>query len=235
MMKKIAPFIALVSFFCLSISSCEEIARRPMSEAEVARGLKEALAIGVDNSVSLARQTDGFFDHPVIKIPFPPEAMGAYNYMNNSSLLRPLLNEFVLRLNRAAEDASVKAKPIFLDAITGMTVQDAWGILRGEQNAATTYLHRRTYDQLYEAFKPDVLNSLNSVGAATAWQELSTAYNAIARLNPSLSVISTDLADYTTTKALDGLFFLVEQEEIQIRTDPAARVTDLLRRVFAQQ
>jgi hypothetical protein len=234
-MRKIAPLIALVSFFCLSISSCEEIARRPMSEAEVARGLKEALAVGTENSVSLARQANGFFNHPVIKIPFPPEAMGAYNYMNNSSVLRPLLNEFVLRLNRAAEDASVKAKPIFLDAITGMTVQDAWGILRGEQNAATTYLHRRTYEQLYEAFKPDVLNSLNSVGAATAWQELTTAYNAIARLNPSLNVVTTDLADYTTTRALDGLFFLVEQEEAKIRTDPAARVTDLLRRVFAQQ
>lgn len=234
-MKPVLIIISIISFFLLSISSCEEIAQRPISEAEVARGLKEALRVGAENSVSSAMQANGFLNHPVIKIPFPPEAQGAYNYINNSSLLRPLLDEFILRLNRAAEDASEKALPIFADAITQMTVQDAWGILKGNNTAATTYLHRRTYSNLYDAFKPDIEASLNSVGAASAWNELSRAYNGIANFNPNLTPVSTDLADYTTNRALDGLFHLIEQEETKIRKDPAARVNDLLKRVFAQQ
>ena len=234
-MRPIATFISLISFFLLSVSSCEELARPPMSEAEVARGLKEALRIGAENAVRSASQTNGFLEHPSIRIPFPQEAMGAYNFMNNSSLLRPLLNDFIQLMNRAAEDASQKAFPIFADAVTQMSIQDAWGILRGGENAATNYLHRRTYSQLYEMFIPDVRSSLDAVGAATAWQELSRAYNAIATLNPNLNTVSADLADYTTNKALDGLFFLISEEERKIRQDPAARVTDLLRRVFAQQ
>jgi hypothetical protein len=234
-MRALAIVISISSFFLLSVSSCEQIVRPPLSEAEVARGLREALRIGAENSVSLAMQSGGFLENHAIRIPFPEEATAAYNYMNQSSLLRPLLENFITRLNRAAEDASEKALPIFTNAITQITIQDAWGILRGGENAATNYLHQRTYDELYQAFIPDIRNSLDRVGAVTAWQELSRAYNSIANLNPNLQPVTTDLADYTTGRALTGLFHLIAQEEMKIRQDPAARVTDLLRRVFAQQ
>src|SRR5690606_28220005 len=105
----------------------------------------------------------------------------------------------------------------------------------GGQNAATNYLHDRTYSQLYSAFKPDVIRSLNSVGAQNAWAELTNAYNTIATLSPNLNKVNTDLADYATNKALDGLFLMVAEEEAKIRRDPAARVTELLKKVFAQQ
>jgi hypothetical protein len=206
-----------------------------MSEAEVASGLREALTIGAVNAVLATNKENGYFGNDAIKIPFPAEAAGAMNYMQNSALLRPLLNEFVLRLNRAAEQAAVNARPIFTNAIRDITIQDAWGILRGGQNAATNYLHDRTYSQLYSAFKPDVIRSLNSVGAQNAWAELTNAYNTIATLSPNLNKVNTDLADYATNKALDGLFLMVAEEEAKIRRDPAARVTELLKKVFAQQ
>ena len=233
--KSLILLIVITGFIGLGANSCEELVRMPMSEAEVARGLREALTVGAVNAVLATNKENGFFQNPLIKIPFPAEASGAMNYMQNSALLRPLLNEFVLRLNRAAEEASAQARPIFVDAISGITIQDAWGILRGGPNTATNYLNERTYSQLYSAFRPSIINSLNAVGAQAAWQELTTAYNTIATLSPSLSTVNTDLADYATNKALDGLFHIVAEEENKIRQDPAARVTELLQRVFAQQ
>ena len=233
--KSLILLIVITGFIGLGANSCEELVRMPMSEAEVARGLREALTVGAVNAVLATNKENGFFQNPLIKIPFPAEASGAMNYMQNSAVLRPLLNEFVLRLNRAAEEASAQARPIFVDAISGITIQDAWGILRGGPNTATNYLNERTYSQLYSAFRPSIINSLNAVGAQAAWQELTTAYNTIATLSPSLSTVNTDLADYATNKALDGLFHIVAEEENKIRQDPAARVTELLQRVFAQQ
>jgi hypothetical protein len=238
-MKNFKRIIILLVFPTLIISSsfsgCKELGSLTMSEGEVARGLKEALAIGAVNAVLATNQENGFYQNPLIKIPFPEEAQGAMNFMQNSGLLRPLLNEFVLRLNRAAEHAAEKAKPILADAITGITIQDAWGILRGGEGSATRYLKDRTHSSLVAAFRPDILNSLQAVGAQTAWAELTSAYNTIAQITPSLSPVNTDLAQYTAIKALDGLFSMVEQEENKIRKDPVARVTDLLKRVFAQQ
>ncbi|MFO7977145.1 MAG: DUF4197 domain-containing protein [Bacteroidales bacterium] len=234
-MRPAVILFSILSFFLTSINGCEEIARPPLSEAEVSRGLKEALRVGVEKSVAQASANNGFLEHPVLRIGFPPQAQGAYDYMMSSSLLRPLLDEFVVRMNRAAENASEKAQPIFVDAITRMTIQDAWDILRGSDDAATTYLHRSTYSSLYEAFRPDIQQSLDAVGAAAAWQELSKVYNGIAAFNQNLQPVNADLADYTTNQALEGLFYLIEQEEQKIREDPAARVTDLLRKVFARQ
>ncbi len=233
--RSILVVLMIIGFLSLSVSSCEQLVRIPLSEAEVAGGLREALTIGAINAVLMTNKEDGFFGNSAIRIPFPPEASGAMNYMQNSALLRPLLNEFVLRLNRAAEQASAQARPIFVNAIRDITIQDAWGILRGGQNAATTYLHSRTYSPLYDSFRPEIIKSLNSVGAQQAWQELTIAYNAIAAFSPSLNTVNTDLADYATRKALDGLFHLVSQEELKIRTDPVARGSDLLQKVFAQQ
>lgn len=234
-MRPVVILFSFLSFFLTSINGCEEIARPPLSEAEVARGLKEALRIGAEQAVQQASQPGGFLEHSALRIGFPAEAQEAYDYMMKSELLRPLADEFVMRLNRAAEDAADKAQPIFVDAITSMTIQDAWNILRGSNDAATTYLRRSTYSSLYDAFRPDIQQSLDAVGAASAWQELSKVYNGIARFNQNLTPVNADLADYTTNQALDGLFYLIEQEEQEIRRDPAARVTDLLQKVFARQ
>jgi len=238
-MKKLKKILFLfllpVLVFSSSFSGCKDLIKLPLSEAEVSRGLREALSIGAVNAILATNKENGYFMNNAIKIPFPDEAQGAMKYMQNSSLLKPLLNEFVKLLNRAAEHAAIKAKPIFADAISGITFRDAWQILRGGEGAATSYLRGRTYINLLAAFKPDVLGSLQAVGAQTVWAELTSAYNTIANITPSLAKINTDLADYTTRKALDGLFHVVEQEENKIRKDPVARVTGLLKRVFENQ
>lgn len=227
--------VVIVAYFGLGMSSCEQLVQVPMTETEVAMGLREALTVGITNAVLQTNKEDGYFGNPAIKIPFPQEASGAMQFMQNSQLLRPLLNDFVLKLNRAAENASAEARPIFVDAIRNINITDAWNILRGGNNAATEYLRQQTYDRLYQAFRPQVLASLNEVGAQAIWSELSTTYNAIAAFTPNLSRVNTDLAHYATTEALNGLFTVVALEEQKIRQDPAARVTDILRRVFARQ
>jgi hypothetical protein len=230
-------------FLPIMLVSCEDLldnVNKPLTEQEVAQGLREALKVGAINSVTETNRIDGFYGNPIIKIPWPEEAQGAYNYIQTTqalSLLRPALNEVVLLMNRGAEQASEKAKPIFLDAITGITIMDAWNILRGAENAATMYLKNNTYSELQAAFRPDIHSALESVGAATAWNKVTSGYNTVAN-NPftgtNLQPITTDLADYTTGKALDGLFHLVSQEEMKIRTDPVARINDILRKVFGE-
>ncbi len=219
----------------LGLKSCDEHGNLilPLTEAEIIQGLKEALKVGTDNTVTQTNQLNGYFGNPLIKIPWPEEAAGAYNYINNNlTVLRPILDEVVLLMNRGAEEASAKAKPIFIDAIMNMTIQDARNILNGNDNAATQYLHDRTYHSLRNAFRPDIHAALESVGAASAWSSITSVYNPIATITPGINPINTDLADYTTAKALDGLFLLIEAEEKKIRTDPAARINDILRRVF---
>ncbi|HAJ99591.1 MAG TPA: DUF4197 domain-containing protein [Bacteroidales bacterium] len=237
--KRLSPFyaifIGILGYLSLGVSSCEQLVQVPMSETEVAMGLREALTVGITNAVLNTSKEDGFFGNSAIKIPFPPDAAGAMQFMENSALLRPLLHEFVKKLNRAAEGAAESARPIFADAIRNMSITDAWNILRGGNNAATNFLRSQTYDQLYAAFRPEILASLNEVGAQRVWSELTGRYNTIAAFTPNLTRVNTDLAHYATTKALDGLFTMVAQEEQKIRQDPVARVTELLRRVFARQ
>jgi len=219
----------------ISLSSCDEDGNFlfPLTEAEIAEGLKEALKVGIDHSVEKTNQTNGYYGNPLIKIHWPQEASGAYSYIeSNISYLQPLLDEVVLLMNRGAENASEKALTIFIDAITSITITDARNILHGDDNAATVFLNERTFDHLYDAFKPDIHQALEGVGAATIWSEITSVYNPYASLNPSLDPINTDLSDYTTRKALDGLFLLVEEEELKIRTDPVARINDILKRVF---
>lgn len=246
----IIAMLASISFFAVSCETLLSIlgsAAPPstqgttqITETRVAAGLKEALKVGINNSVSLTNRNDGFFGNSLIKIPWPSEAQSAYNFINQNatlSFLRPVLDEVVLKMNRGAEQASVRAIPIFVTAIEQMTIMDAWNILRGANNAATLYLQSKTYHNLHTAFKPDILNALESVGAASAWQTVTSRYNTVANnplLGAELNPINTDLADYTTRKALDGLFLLVAQEELKIRSNPAARVNDILKEVFGQ-
>lgn len=217
-------------FLIFSFSSCEQLQNvTPPTDAEITQGLKEALRVGTDSSTYNAHKLDGYFKNTEIKIPFPPDAQGAETILRNA-LLGSLVDELVLKLNRAAEDAADDAKGIFIDAITRMTIIDALSILDGANNAATIYLRSKTYDSLKIIFKPQIVASLSSVGANQAWSTLTTAYNKI----PLVPPINTDLADYATTKALDGLFILVADEELKIRTDPAARVTEILQKVFGK-
>jgi hypothetical protein len=225
----------VILFSSATMRSCEEIGNFPMplSETEIIQGLKEALLVGAEKTIIKTNQTNGFYGNDLIKIPWPEEAAGAYNYINkNLPALSPVLDEVVLKMNRGAEAASEKAKPIFLEAIKNMSFEDARNILRGNNNAATKYLHDKTYAALHTAFKPDIHAALQSVGAASTWTSITSTYNPIARMLPGINPINTDLSDYTTTQALDGLFLLIEQEELKIRTDPAARVNEILKKVF---
>lgn len=222
-------------FFVLMFQSCDEDGNLilPLTETEVANGLKEALKVGTNNSVAETNQLDGYYGNDAIRIPWPEEASGAYSYIeDNMSLIQPLLDEVILLMNRGAEEASEKARPIITDAIVSMSISDAWNILNGENDAATQYLVEKTYHSLYEAFLPEIDAALESVGASTIWAQITSAYNPVATIWPDLNPIETNLSDYATEKALDGLFVLIAEEELKIRTDPQARINDLLERVF---
>jgi len=202
-----------------------------LSNADVISGLREALKVGTNKSVSKVNIADGFLKNNLIKIPLPKEAEKVADVLQKT--LGPIgekaVNEFVVKLNRAAEDASAKAKPIFVKAITDITIQDGFNILKGNDNAATQYLKGKTYTNLVTSFKPNIQQSLNKVKLNDAWKKVSNLYNKI----PGTKPVEVDLAQYTTTQATDGLFKLIEVEEKKIRKDPKARVNDILKKVFS--
>jgi hypothetical protein len=196
---------------------------------KIIAGLKEALQVGANNSVLKANKKDGYFGDNRIKIPFPKDAEFVKKAVSSIPEVGPkYVNDFEEKLNRAAESAAIKAKPIFIDAITKMNISDAMHILKGGDNAATQYLKANTSNDLTNAFKPDIQKSLTDAGAEKAWDKVISKYNKI----PFHKKVKTDLSEYATEKALDGLFVLIADEEAKIRKDPAARVTDLLKSVF---
>ena len=200
----------------------------PLTTDEIGRGLKEALTVGITNSSSQASALDGYLGNDAIKLLFPPEAR------NIESKLRQIglggeCDKFITALNRGAEDAAKKAAPIFVDAITKMTFQDAVGLLKGDKNAATQYLRKTSTDALTTAFSPIMENAIAQTGATKYYGDLANTYNKIPFTNQKLN---PDLKAYATQQAINGLFMLVEQEEAKIRENPAARVSDLLKRVF---
>jgi hypothetical protein len=199
----------------------------PLTTGEVAEGLKEALIKGISKGSDLVSITDGYFKNPEIKIPFPPEVQKVENTLRNIGL-GGQVDKFVLSLNRGAEDAAKEAKPIFIAAIKSMTIQDAWAILKGEENAATEYLKRTTSGLLKEKFKPVIQTSLNKVNATKYYGEIVTRYNQI----PLVDKVNPNLDDYATDKAIEGLFTMIAKEEKEIRQDPVARTTELLKKVF---
>ncbi|CAN5726394.1 DUF4197 domain-containing protein [soil metagenome] len=202
----------------------------PLTQGEVANGLKEALTVGISKGADLASQTDGFYQNSLIRIPFPPEVQRVETRLRQIGLGGEV-DKFILSLNRGAEDAAKSAKPIFISAIRSLTIQDAWVILRGDKNAATEYLRRTTSDQLTNAFQPVMQTSLDRVNATRYYGEIITRYNQI----PLVQKVNPDLEGYATQKAIDGLFLLIEEEEANIRENPVARTTELLRRVFGAQ
>jgi hypothetical protein len=199
----------------------------PLSQDEIIEGLREALTVGSNNASKAAAAVDGYYKNPKLYIPFPSEAK-KMEQMLRSFGQEKLVNDFLLSLNRAAEDAAKEAAPIFVNAVKGMSIADGLSILNGKDDAATQYLKQNTQALLLDKFKPIVENSLHKVSATKYWEQLVVAYNKIPmveRMNPSLS-------EYATQKAIDGIFIVVAEEELQIRKNPAARVSAILKKVF---
>jgi len=200
-----------------------------LPENEISRGLKEALMIGAKNAAAQLNKTDGFYGNPLIKIPFPENAKKVANELRQLGFGNKV-DQFELSLNRAAEGASIEAAPIFINAITSMGITDAKNILLGSNNAATVYLQNKTSTQLSSAFAPHIKSALDSTSATKLWTEITEIYNKI----PFVNQVDSDLTKYTTDKALTGLFSVVAEEEKKIRDKPAARITDILKKVFAK-
>jgi len=197
------------------------------SEKEAADALKEALTKGANIGADLVSKTDGYFGNPKIKIPLPPDAQAKEQKLRAIGLEKEV-DQAVLSINRAAEDAGFKAKEIFVRAISNMTVADAIGIVKGELNAGTSYLKKQTQSALYDEFKPVIEESLKKVGATKHYESIVNQYNKI----PGVTKLNPNLSDFVTQKAIDGLFIMVEQEEYNIRKNPVARTTALLKKVF---
>lgn len=197
-----------------------------LTSAEIASGLKEALRIGTQNGTGKLAAADGFFRNAAVKILMPEEAKKVESTLRNIGL-GSLVDKAILSMNRAAEDAAKSATPIFVDAIKGMTIADALGILKGGDYAATDYFKDKTTIPLTNVFRPVIANALDKVDATKYWDDVFSAYNKFAA-----KPVNTDLSAYVTERALTGIFYEVAQEEMKIRKDPAARVTDLLKKVF---
>lgn len=198
-----------------------------LSNDDIVKGLKEALTIGGDNASSLASKVDGYYKNPSIIIPFPPEARDMEQKLRKIGMSEQV-DEFVMTLNRAAEEAAKEAAPIFKAAVRNMTITDGINILKGSDDAATVYLKNTTSSQLVEKFKPVIQAALLKVEITKYWKPLMTRYNRI----PFVRKMNPNLEDYVTQKAIQGMFFLIAQEELKIRKDPVARVTDILKKVF---
>ncbi|NII29837.1 DUF4197 domain-containing protein [Pseudoflavitalea sp. X16] len=198
-----------------------------LSNDDIVAGLKEALSIGAQNSATQLSSVDGFFANAAIKVLMPPEAQKVEKTLRSAGMGK-LVDDAILSMNRAAEEASKSAAPIFVDAVKTMSFQDAMGILKGSDTAATGYLRGKTLPALTNAFRPVIESALEKTGATKHWKTVMDAYNKI----PLVSKVNPDLSGYVTDKALSGLFFQVATEEQKIRKDPAARVTDTLKKVF---
>jgi len=190
-------------------------------------GLKEALSVGAKNSVTKVSQIDGYFGNELIRIKAPEKIAKIEKLMRKAGQGK-YVDQFILSMNRAAEKAAPQALDFFVAAVKEMTISDAVVILRGNDTAATAYLKSKTHDRIYGAFKPVVISTMNEVGVTRSFKEMMDKAKGI----PLLKKEVVDLDHYVTSKALDGLFTMVGQEEQKIRKDPVARVTDLLKKVF---
>lgn len=243
MSKKIAVFIIAGGMLFAACKDLEKLAAdgqkaleqagggtTALTNGEAVNGLKEALKQGANKAGSTASQTDGFFKNPAIFIPFPPAAQKVKD--NALKLgMHAQINKFEETLNRAAEEAAKSAAPVFVNAITSMTLGDGLGILRGSDTAATNYLRTKCTDSLKVKFRPIVAQATQKVELTKYWNPLATAYNKL----PMVTPINPDLDGYVCERAINGLFKLVGDEEKNIRTNPLARGTDLLKKVFGSK
>lgn len=236
-MKKIT-FPLLVLFLLLSSCTTQQIndtlsiiRGANLTTDDIAAGLRQALSIGAENGASELSRDGGYFNDLAYRILLPEEARKVTDRLRVIPGFTDLEGVVIKKINQGAEDAAKEAAPIFLSAIKAMTIQDALGILKGDKDAATQYLNRVTYDQLYQKFNPVITTSLDKFEARTVWSDATTAYNRIPFINP----VNVELGDYVTRQALDGLFKKVALKELDIRTNIKSRTTELLQKVFAQQ
>ncbi|MDV7139716.1 DUF4197 domain-containing protein [Maribacter sp. TH_r10] len=229
----------IVLFLSLNFLACGELQQvidqlpqgsTSIGNAEIAEGLREALNMGIEKQVAKLTKTDGFFKNELVKIVLPEELQKVDKTLRDIGLGN-LADEGLKVLNRAAEDAVSEATPIFVDAVKGITFDDAKNILMGNDDAATQYLTNATQTALYAKFNPVIKNSFEKVGADQIWSNLITKYNSI----PLVKKVNPDLTDYVTNEALDGVYTMIAVEEKEIRTKVGSRTTDLLRKVFTLQ
>jgi hypothetical protein len=242
-MKLTFLFIPIVSFSLVSCdvlnqaasvitapSTSGQVAVPKLTNDEVISGLREALSVGIKNSVNLTSVTDGFLKNDAIRLPFPPDAIAVREKALNWGL-NGQVDKFETTLNRAAEEATKEALPIFMDAIKNMSVQDGFAILNGGDGAATKFLKEQTTAKLVTAFAPKVKEATSKVKLTEYWNPIINKYNNAMSISNGQK-LNPDLDAYITELAIKGLFQMVEKEENKIRKDPAARVTDILTKVF---
>jgi len=237
-MKRIFGVFLFVLFGCSSTQvtqvlteASKELEGAPaLTSTEVGEGLKEALIKGVSVGTDHLSVVDGYYKNPSVMIPFPPDVKRVEDKLRQLGMGNQV-DHFVMTMNRGAEDAATQAKPIFIDAVKAMTVDDAWGILKGQPDAATQYLKRTTSLQLREKFKPVIQQSLDKVEATRYYADVVNTYNRI----PFVEKVNPDLNSYATEMAMQGLFSMIATEEKKIRDNPVERTTDLLKRVFENQ
>ncbi|MCB0271530.1 MAG: DUF4197 domain-containing protein [Bdellovibrionales bacterium] len=225
--------------FCVVLLGCQDLGSLLQSptesiiptETETAKALTESLVIGMSKASDRLSIENGFFANDLIKIPFPQDAQNIASALQTVGAGK-LVEDTVLSLNRAAENASGVAKNVLVSAIKAMTIQDAMNILLGPDDAATTYLKQTTTPTLLTQFRPIIQSSLSQVHATEYWTQVTTKYNQINVMNVFGKPVETDLTSYVSGKALDGLFYMVEKEEKSIRDNPIERTTALLKKVF---
>jgi Protein of unknown function (DUF4197) len=238
-MKKVlsvSVVILLTTIFNVSAQSWKDIKKvaednsglaAGLTDGEIGSGLKAALNQGVKKGVNQLNKKDGYLKDPQIKIPMPNEAKSVESKLRSLGQGKKV-DDAIESMNRAAEDAAEGAKDIFVAAIKGMTVTDATSILKGDNDAATKYLHKATNNELTQKFRPVIKKSLDKVGATKHWNTVFGSYNKL----PFVKKVNPNLEEYVTNKALMGLFIQVAKEELKIRQDPLSRGTDLLKKVF---
>ncbi|HZF64626.1 MAG TPA: DUF4197 domain-containing protein [Chitinophagaceae bacterium] len=230
-MKKFiaSMFLSIALLSCGSLGNLSSLST-PLTEEDAAQGIREALDQGVGRGISLLNRTDGFFNHPTYKLLLPPEAERIENSLRQLGM-GGMIDKAIMQINRAAEDAVGYARPIFLDAIRGMTVADAIGIVRGTNDAATQYFRQKTTERLIAAFTPIVKTSLDRFNATKYYSDVISTYN---NFPTTINKVNPDLPSYVVSKAVDALFDQIAQEEANIRANPVARTTEILKRVFGR-
>lgn len=237
-MKKFIIPIALISFGLTNCNGLQQVANSlpgimetsGIGQTQIAAGLKEALQQGIDKQVVNLTKTNGFYNNSLVKIGLPSELQKIEKTLRDVGL-GSLADEGIKALNTAASTAVKEATPIFVDAITSMTISDATTILMGNRDAATQYLKKSTQTSLYNKFNPVIKSSFTKVGADKVWSNIISKYNAI----PLVQKVNPDLTDYVTQEALKGVYTMIEKEEVNIRTNVSARSSNLLKSIFAMQ
>ena len=229
-MKKLS--LTLVATLLL-LFSCDTISKLPsmnggITEAEAAQGIREALSQGTVKGINFLNKPNGFFGNDAYKLLLPPDAEKIENTLRTIGMGN-MVDKAILQINRAAEDAVGYAKPIFVDAIKEMTIADAINIIQGPGNAATNYFKQKTNDKLIAAFTPSVKNSLDKLNATKYYADVVSAYD---RLPTTFNKINPDLPSYVVGKAVNALFDQIAKEEANIRENPVARTTEILKKVF---